>query len=216
MIRPKRTELSTTNLLKKGVPKSFHKLTVEDLDDFGSEERGKIIDYIKKYISNLDVAYDNNVGLFMYGSNGVGKSFIASLIVKEAYRWRYSSKRCTFVDYITEYTRVWGIKDKDEKEQYEELFYNDYKSVEFLVIEEIGKEIDTKISVSVLEDCLRYREEKGLVTIICTNLPPKEIAEKYGQSIASLIKGNFRPIKLVGADKRQEVFNDRRDNTDEE
>lgn len=212
MNRPIRNHLSPSNLLKRGVPKQFHNCTTEDLDDFGSEDRAKVLEFIKEYIDNLPLSFNNNVGLFLFGSNGVGKSFIASLIVKEAYRFRYTSKRCTFVDYVTEYTNLWNIKNAEEKEEETGLFYHNYKAVEFLVIEEIGKELDTKLSPTVLEDLLRYREEKGLVTIICTNLTPKELVEKYGASIGSLIKGNFTPIKLVGADKRENVFKKRKGN----
>lgn len=212
MIRPIRNHLSQSNLLKRGVPKQFHNCTTEDLDDFGSEDRAKVLEFIKDYINNLPLSFNNNVGLFLFGSNGVGKSFIASLIVKEAYRFRYTSKRCTFVDYITEYTNLWNIKNAEEKEEETGLFYHNYKAVEFLVIEEVGKELDTKLSPTVLEDLLRYREEKGLVTIICTNLTPKDLVDKYGASIGSLIKGNFTPIKLVGADKRENVFKKRKGN----
>lgn len=206
MERPRRTKLSITNLLRRGVPKDFISNTVDDLDSYGSPEREETLDYIRNYINNLPSELNKNHGLFLYGSNGVGKSFIASLIIKEAYICRYTSRRCTFVDYVSKYTDLWKIKDKEILEEEEGLFYHNYKSVDFLVIEEIGKEIDSKISASVLEDLLRYREEHGLVTIICANLTPKEIVEKYGNSVGSLIKGNFTPIKLVGKDKRINSF----------
>lgn len=208
--RPPREYLSPTNLLKRGVPKQFHKCTTDDLNDFGSEARKVVIDSIRDYIDNLHTSFDNNEGIFMFGSNGVGKSYIASLIVKEAYKNRYTSKRCTFVDYIAEYTKLWNIRNAEEKEEETGLFYHNYKAVEFLALEELGKELDTKLSSTVLEDLLRYREEKGLVTIICTNLTPKEVVDKYGASIGSLIKGNFTPIKLVGADKRELVYKERK------
>ena len=81
-----------------------------------------------------------------------------------------------------------------------------YKGVEFLVLEEIGKEIDSKISKPILEDLLRYREEHGLVTIICSNITIREIQEIYGTSITSIIKGCMTPIKIVSNDKREEVY----------
>jgi hypothetical protein len=56
---------------------------------------------------------------------------------------------------------------------------------------------------------LRYREDKGYVTIICTNLKPSVIEDKYGASVSSIIKGNMTPIKLEGQDKREEEFKER-------
>lgn len=207
--RPIRTSISNINLLRRGVPKQLLDVTLGQLDDFNDPNRTRVIGYVKKYVKNIPENFKNNQGILLYGSNGVGKSFIATIIVKYAYIFRYTSKRCTFMEYINEYTRMWGCKNPLEKEELEELFYRNYKAVEFLCLEEIGKELDTKLAPTVLEDLLRYREERGLVTIICTNLNPKDLTSKYGNSIMSLIKGNCTPIKLVGADNRQSVFKER-------
>ena len=131
---------------------------------------------------------------------------LASIILKNAYIYRYTIRRCTYSEYITEHTKLWSANSLYEKEYLEEYFYQKYKSVDFLVIEEIGKEIDTKLSLPILEDCLRYREDKGLVTIICTNLSISILKEKYGESIISLIQGNTIPIKIESIDRRKEFF----------
>ena len=209
--RPVRTSISNKNLLRRGVPKQLLDISLGDLNSFDDPDREKVILFVKKYIKHIPYNFRNNQGIMLYGSNGVGKSFIATLIVKYAYIFRYTSKRCTYMEYISEYTRMWGCKNPQEKEELEELFYRNYKAVEFLCLEEIGKELDTKLAPTVLEDLLRYREEKGLVTIICTNLNPSDLSTKYGNSIMSLIKGNCTPIKLVGEDKRREVFKERVD-----
>lgn len=201
-MRPIRPYLNEDNLRRMGVPKHMLNKTIDDLDTFGDEDREELVEYVTKYIKHIHYVFKHNKGLFLQGSNGVGKSFIASLIVKEAYRHRYTAKRCTFADYINEYTRMWNCKNREEREELEGLFYHNFKGVEFLALEEIGKELDTQLSVTVLEDLLRYREEKGLPTIICTNLPPKTVKEHYGNSIVSLIKGNTKYFKVVGTDLR--------------
>lgn len=207
--RPMRKSLSPKNLLNRGIPKQLFNISITDLDDFGSDERRKFVEFMTDYLSDIQLRFEQNQGLFLFGSNGVGKSFCSCLIVKTAYAYRYTSRRCTFMEYITEYTRLWNIKNAEEKEQAEGMFYSKYKAVEFLVLEEIGKELDTKLSPTVLEDLLRYREERGLVTIICTNLEPKDVIERYGASVGSLIKGNFTPVRIVGSDKRTQSYNER-------
>ena len=202
MARPIRNYVNPNNLKLMGVPLHMIDKTVEDLETFDDEAREELVKYVTTYINNIHYVFRHNKGLFLQGSNGVGKSFIASLIVKEAYRNRYTARRCTFSEYINEYTRMWNCKNREEKEELEGLFYHNYKAVEFLALEEIGKELDTQLSITVLEDLLRYREEKGLPTIICTNLPPKTIKEHYGNSIVSLIKGNTKHFKVVGTDLR--------------
>lgn len=197
-MRPIRTTLSNKNLINMGVPKALLDLSLEDLD-----LNEKILDYVQGYIDTLDNSFKYNKGLFLYGSNGTGKTSIASIIIKEAYKHRYTAKRVTWVDYMTLYTRAWGCNNFELKMHTEDVI-KDIKDREFLVLEEIGKEQDNKLAMTLLEDLLRHREDKGFPTIICTNLAPKSVVERYGASIESLIKGNMTPIKLVGKDNRKE------------
>lgn len=207
---PFRTHLSEINLSRMGVPKHLFNFSLDDMDDLGIESRRKVIDYVKKYTDNLDYAFDNNVGIFFYGANGVGKSTLASLIIKEAYRRRYKAKRCTFSDYISEYTKTWNLEKATHwgEDDPVGLFYHNYKAVDFLVIEELGKERESELALTTLEDLLRYREEKGLPTIICSNLSPKKVEERYAKSNFSLLRGNFQAIQLEGEDLRVEKHTD--------
>lgn len=209
MNRPVRTRLSPKNLILMGVPKKFHNLSMRDFVTYDESDLEEVRDFMIDYLSRLPEVFDNSEGLFLYGSNGVGKTFIACMIVKEAYRRRYTSRRVTFVEYVNSYTRMWGAKTPDEKEYLEQEFYNNYKAVEFLVLEEIGKEIDSKVAAPILEDCLRYREDNGLTTIICTNLDLSEVKNRYGASVFSLLKGNMTPVCIEGQDKRKDFYSDR-------
>lgn len=193
-MRPKRTKISKKNLVNCGVPSRLHDLYLEDL-----EVEDKIKQYVLRYTEHLDKVYKEGKGIYFFGNNGVGKTTLACMILKECYTYRYTCKRITFMDYVSLYTRAWG--DSEAKQEVEEEI-NKIKSREFLCLEEIGKENDTKVAVNVLEDLLRYREDNSLPTIICTNLSPKVIKERYGNSIYSLMKGNCVPIKVTGEDKR--------------
>ncbi len=208
-MRPERITMSKESLSLIGIPKKFHSLTIDDFDTFGNSDLEKVKRYITDYLDNMQQVFESNEGLCLYGSNGVGKTFIACMIIKEAYRRRFTAKRVTFVEYVNLYTQLWGVKSYEEKTLLEEEFYNKYKAVEFLALEEVGKEIDSKIAAPILEDLFRYREDKGLVTIMCTNLAPKDLESRYGVSVSSLIKGNMTPIKIEGADMRRDYFRER-------
>lgn len=209
-MRPVRTHLSEQSLSLIGVPKKLQKLEMKDFDTYDSEDLEKIKSFFISYISDLPEKFETNSGILLRGSNGVGKTFIASMIVKEAYRRRYTARRTTFVGYISKYTDMWFAKTHEEKESFETDLVVNFKGVDFLALEEVGKEIDTKISIPILEDLLRYREEKGLVTILCTNLSLDVLKSRYGGSVVSLLKGNTTPIRIEGADKRQEYFEERK------
>lgn len=204
-MRPLRTEVSSKSLIMMGVPRRFCDKTIKDYNTYSKQSLASIKRFVKDYIINLENNIKECRGICFIGSNGVGKSFLSCIILKEVYKHRYSCRRVTFSSYITAYTESWGAS-KSEKDVIESELFEKYKGVEFLVLEEIGKEIDSKIAKPILEDLLRYREENGLVTIICTNLTPSSLKEIYGASICSLINGNMTVIVIDSEDKRQEVF----------
>ena len=206
-MRPLRSTVNKNSLIMMGVPRRFCDKTIKDYNTYGKKSLKNIKSFVNDYIENINDNIEDNKGICFIGSNGVGKSYLSCLILKEAYRHRYSCRRVTFSSYITAYTESWNTKNKGEKDVLESELFEKYKGVEFLVLEEIGKEIDSKISRPILEDLLRYREEQGLVTIICTNLAPTTLKEVYGASICSLINGNMTVIVIDSEDKRMEVFN---------
>lgn len=205
-MRPLRSSISRESLIMMGIPKKFCNKTINDFDTFNKKSLRQIKEFVKDYLDALEENMEESNGICFIGSNGVGKSFLSCIIMKEVYRHRYSCRRVTFSQYLSAYTESWGAK-KSERDVIEQDILDKYKGVEFLVLEEIGKEIDSKIAKPILEDLLRYREEHGLVTIICTNLTPSTIKELYGASVCSLINGNMTVVAIDSEDKRQEVFN---------
>lgn len=194
---PRRKSVSAQSLVLLGIPMIF---TEKTLDDFECKNQSMkdikkyVEEYIQLILSKPRDKYMN--GIFFYGSNGVGKSMLSCIILKYAYSCRYSCRRITFYDYIKSYTSSWD-SSSDTNIQWEIA-----KSCTFLVLEEIGKEVDSKIAKPILEDLLRYREEHGLTTIICTNCDIPAVESMYGSSIMSIIKGSMTPIKIVGRDRR--------------
>lgn len=206
-MRPVRSSVSEKSLIMMGVPKQFCDKTLKDFKTYSDNGLKKVKKFVSEYIDNIYDNLESGHGIYFCGSNGVGKSFLSCIILKEAYRHRYSCRRVTFSAYISAYTESWGA-NKNDREVSEQDLLDKYKGVEFLVLEEIGKEIDSKIAKPILEDLLRYREEHGLVTIICTNLSPTALKDTYGASVCSLINGNMTVIVINSEDRRGEIFNE--------
>ena len=198
-MRPKRSSISSESLNIIGIPKKFHNAKLSDVSE-KTKSRKNLKDFVSEYINDLE-NWQLEKGIFFFGSNGVGKTYLSSIILKQAYVCRYTCYRITFANYSDLYTWVWSGRSLDEKTELEEKIYQ-YKGCEILVLEEIGKNIDSTISTPILEDLLRYREDKGLITIICTNMTLDGVKELYGESVCSLIKGATVPIKIVGDDFR--------------
>lgn len=199
---PLRTAVSKKNLIYRGVPKHYIEAT---LGDYNLEE--DLMELFMNYLSNIELMFDDNVCLALYGMNGNGKTWLSSLVVKEAYIHRYSSFRVTLQNFIDMQFR------KDEEEIREKL--RKIVEADFLVIDEVGKETFSKnqFNVIVLEELMRQRDTLGKPTIICTNLPlggGGGLYTQYGNSIKSLVNGNYVQVEFNGEDYRPSVTKERK------
>lgn len=203
MKRPIRSFLSVETMTHIiGIPRRMADKTFNDFET-PTEELKEIKSFAVEYCNNIDVNFKNCKGIYFYGNNGAGKTMLSSLILKEAYRNRYSCKRITFQEYIQQVMNVWSAKG-EEKDAREESLFTNIKGAEFLVLEELGKEIQTSLDTNaILEDLLRYREDKNYPTIFAANISIEKVREMYGASIHSLIEGNSVIVELETFDGRK-------------
>lgn len=194
--RPIRTTLSRKNLAYRGVPKEFFNA---DLDEYPIDEDKKEI--FSRYIENLPMMVEDKMNLVLYGSNGSGKTYLTSIIVKEAYRQRYTSFRITLETFIQLHFK----NDDHSIEKLQKIY-----ACELLVVDEVGKETVMKNDFNIVkfEELLRQRDTEGLVTILCMNLDLEGnggFYEQYGNSIKDLVEGNALKVEFEGDSNRKQV-----------
>lgn len=148
---------------------------------------------LKGYTDNCHNMYEDNVNLLLYGSNGVGKTYISSIILQYCYSYYFSTRMVTFKELIN---KTFSGENTE-----------DYRNAHFLVIDELGAEISLKSDAekSLLEDLLKYRFSKGYPTILCSNLDLEALKNRYGNTFFSMLS-EFVKVKIVGQDGRQDAF----------
>lgn len=147
-----------------------------------------------KYTKNLNSIFENGIGLFITGDNGCGKTTLSHFILYEAVKKDY------YVYYITLSKLLSSViksyKDNEMDKRVEEIM-----GVDFLVIDELGKEPkQSRHSFDQVETLLRERAASSLPTILLTNLSMEEFKNAYGDSIWSVIQKEMLMVHIK--DKR--------------
>lgn len=140
--------------------------------------------------SVLNKKYD--LGLFLHGSNGCGKSSLGCLLLKDFMSASIPVYRISMMKVQKSFFDGWAVPDI-------------CLSQVVLFLEGVGKEYKTKAEHSeiVLEYILKYRAERKLPTIVSTNAKMKDIAIRYGKTVESVLKGCYYPINFPAMDLRQ-------------
>lgn len=183
-------------LKKANVPIKYLKNKITDIEN--DEIRNKINNYIK----NIQKAYSNGIGLYLYGPNGTGKTSIEIIIAKEAVKQGYSVMYCQFSYVIDTF-----YKNEDQSQ---------FLDCDFLILDDIDKAYIAHNSIfplSKLDYILRYRCQKSLVTIASSNLSIQQYLYKikdssneiFIKSLESLFDEVFIPLHINGEDYRKKI-----------
>lgn len=135
--------------------------------------------------------------LIFYGDAGLGKTHltlaIVSAVVEKGYLPIYGSAENLFS--IIENEKFAG----ENKGSYDAML-----NCDLLVIDDLGAEMVTSFTKSVLYNLINTRMMSEKPTIINTNLNIKNINQKYDARIASRIIGSYEPYVFLGVDIRQQ------------
>ena len=157
---------------------------------------------ILRYIDKADTNLKKGVGLYLYGSNGRGKTLLMNLSFKAFLEKGYTVKIISLSSLITKFVAGWY--SPEEKRDLQRTLC----TVDFLGIEELGKEFRSKesdLGVMVFDNILRLRVQSNLPIWITSNTPPNEISEKYSIGISSMLLESCVEVPVNGEDFRKAI-----------
>ena len=73
---------------------------------------------------------------------------------------------------------------------------------DLLILDDLGTEMNTSLSVSAIYEVLNSRLREGRSTVVSSNLDTEEIARRYSPQIASRLAGSFDVLNFLGSDIR--------------
>lgn len=183
---------------------------------------GKI--FLNARLTDFPTKYKEYVAdsFFVYSSVGCGKTHLLSAIIREYLLYPKESEHLLPMKHIMQ--RVGGIykrilplfisisdflyklktsfSHENEKSEYEII--NEIANCPVLCIDDLGNTKATEWNIQVLDELFngRYNNHKELRTYISSNWDLGEIANNFGERIASRIEGMCKIIKLTGKDRR--------------
>ncbi len=192
-VNPKPRNLNEETLHRMNIGRRYWSAEMSQVE----ESPAKTI--FRRYAQDLTTNYDQGWGIFLYGSNGIGKTYTACAFLKEIQKRGYSTY-CVLAD-VLKVAYIDGQRFDQDNSVVQRV-----ESVDFLLLEDLGKEYSGKgsgFAELCFENMLRKRSRECLPTIVTTNLSPKAFQERYKQSAASLAMECMVACQMKGADRRK-------------
>lgn len=159
-----------SNYLINHLPKKMETITLEDIELYGEDT-----EYGKVYNEVVD-KYNNDEGLYLYGTMGSGKTHLAASVANE---YAKNKKKVCFIHYPT-FTSVMASNAFSDEAS---LLLERAMRCDFLVLDDIGAESVTEYNRDqVLLPILNYRYENDKTTWFTSNMDINKLTEHFTTS----------------------------------
>ena len=149
-----------------------------------------------------DFVTENAANLLFTGTTGLGKTHLSTAIAKEVIKKGYYVVYATAQSMISDFSSLRYGMGGEENEDSPTAKYFD---CDLLIIDDLGTELSTQFSVSVIYNIINTRLNRSLPMIISTNLTSHELRKIYSDRITSRLFGNFDLYVFKGKDNRMKL-----------
>lgn len=195
-----RSLLLIENVKSSGMGKLIDKQSFDNFDfntcpdDDSKHQMELILKSAKAYATNFGKHIGHN--LLLIGKTGTGKTHISTAIAKTVIEKGY------YVLYDSAQNIVSAFETDTFKKPAESVSEK-YLECDLLILDDLGTEFTTQFTVSCLYNLINTRYNRGLSTVISTNLSARELSERYDDRIYSRIVGaNCTIFEFKGLDRR--------------
>ena len=197
--------LYTENIKSSGIGRLIDEQSFENFDlsayAYSPEVYNKmqnVLNNARDFAVNYGKKYRGKNMLFI-GKTGTGKTHISTSVAKVLIEGGY------YVLYDSAQNIVTAFENDKFRAGYGayEPVSEKYLECDLLIIDDLGTEFLNQFTVSCIYNLLNTRSNRGLSTIISTNLAPAELASRYEDRIYSRIVGrDYKVLFFEGKDYR--------------
>lgn len=172
-----------------------------DLSLYGEakEAMGIVYDTCREYASSFS---DRSMNLLFQGGTGLGKTFLSACIARVVAQNGHSVCYDTAASALEAFEMKKFARDAEAAEKAATRVER-MLECELMILDDLGTEMLTQISISALYTLINTRLVEGKKTIISTNLTDAELARRYTPQICSRIDGEFLKLPFAGTDIRK-------------
>ena len=185
-----------------GIKTSWH---LKTLEDFSNDLDA--LEVVQGYLKDHKEMYREGIGIYLWGSNGTGKSHLMNCSFKELISKGHKVRIYSMDEIVDKFTSSW-YSDEDKKE-----LDNVLRNIEFLGIDEFGKNVDKDgnpiylpdLVKRVMESVVRFRVQMQKPIWFASNTDPKFVKDVFSEDVASLLREAVVPVCVRGEDFRKEI-----------
>lgn len=149
---------------------------------------------VKKYATNFDnVKYKPQNSLIITGDVGTGKTHLAAAIANFLIKREVPTIFATMADFLQRIRE--GFDDGSN-------VLKELQTVPFLVIDDLGKENESRWVAEQVYQIINPRYENNLPTVITTQFTGKVLRAKLDSAVVSRLTESYFPIKIEADDYR--------------
>ena len=135
--------------------------------------------WVRKYIDNFDQALETGRSVVFLGHTGTGKTHMAIAVLANLLSQGHTGAYTTVMDMLSRFKDTYNQKSKET----ERAVMEDLTTCAILVIDEVGKQLDTAYESAQLFRVLDRRYCGTLPTLLVSNLDRKGLKEFLGEPI---------------------------------
>lgn len=163
------------------------------------ETMSVVLSSCKRFADNFSDASPN---LLLQGGTGLGKTYLSACIARVVSGRGFSVCYDSSSSALESFERAKFGRDTPDGEA-AALRVRRMLECDLMILDDLGTEMVTPMSVSALYTLINTRLSNGKKTIVSTNLSDEELQKKYTPQIASRIAGEFLSLPFIGRDIRR-------------
>lgn len=159
----------------------------------------KVSKICRDYAQNFGHYFLKN--LFLFGSTGLGKTFLSACIAREVSARGFSVVYDTAGNIFARFEEQKFSRDMSDIQQAKGSTRK-YLRCDLLILDDLGSEMTTPFVQSALYHLVNTRLAEGRCTIVSSNLNMGDVHLRYTPQIASRLEGEYQSLPFFGTDIR--------------